>query len=210
MIDVFSSAFRRAHLPIAFSRGHHPQPRFRFSPGLPVGAESDCELLDADLTEDLSPEAVMKELAAELPEGIVPVSAKRLSLQTPAIETSLCGFSYRVGVTLLFNGDGGRWIDEGLARFARSETFLMRKHSRHGEKEIDARPLVSRVERVDPHFIEVDLRFDGSGSVKPSELIGAILDLDPATARALPIRKTHCFYRPPAAQPAASSEAATA
>jgi radical SAM family uncharacterized protein/radical SAM-linked protein len=210
MIDVFSSAFRRARLPIAFSRGHHPQPRFRFSPGLPVGAESDCELLDADLTEDLSPEAVMKELAAELPEGIVPVSAKRLSLQTPAIETSLCGFSYRVGVTLLFNGDGGRWIDEGLARFARSETFLMRKHSRHGEKEIDARPLVSRVERVDPHFIEVDLRFDGSGSVKPSELIGAILDLDPATARALPIRKTHCFYRPPAAQPAASSEAATA
>src|SRR5262249_51180171 len=50
LIEVFTRALRRAGLPVAFSGGHHPQPRLRFSPGLPVGAESECEVIDVDLS----------------------------------------------------------------------------------------------------------------------------------------------------------------
>src|SRR5690606_7725297 len=53
LLEVIDRACRRAGLPLAFSQGHRPAPKLRFSPGLPVGAESDCEVVDLDLTEVL-------------------------------------------------------------------------------------------------------------------------------------------------------------
>jgi len=86
-------------------------------------------------------------------------------------------------------------MDERLADFERRASFPMRKRTGHGAKEIDARPLVARIERIDRATIELDLRFTAAGSVKPSDLLAAILDLDPGVARGLPLHKTRAFYR---------------
>jgi radical SAM-linked protein len=200
MINVFTSAFRRSGLPVAFSRGHHPMPRFRFSPGLPVGCESDCEVLDVDLTRALRADGVAAALGPELPEGLSVVAARAVPRNGPPVEADLTGMRYRIGIAGIGNGDG-TWIDERLAAFLRSTTFVIRKQTGKGERVIDARPLVARLAREDPSQIEMDLRFDIAGSVKPSELIAALLGIDVAAARALPIRKTRCFYRADIEQP---------
>jgi radical SAM-linked protein len=182
-------------------------PRFRFSPGLPVGCESDCEVLDVDLTRPLHPERVAQALASELPEGLSIVAARALPRNSPPVEADLTGMRYHVGLAGLVNGDRGTWIDERVLDFVRSPTFVVRKQTGKGERKIDARPLVARLERVDALHLEVDLRFGIEGSVKPSELVAALFDLDVATARALSIRKIRCFYRGDIEQPGSDATA---
>jgi radical SAM-linked protein len=194
LIEIIDRACRRARLPLAFSQGHRPAPRLRFSPGLSVGAESECEVLDIDLTDVVPPDEVARRFGAHLPEGLQVVAAEAVSLRAPSPEHGLVGFRYRLDVGELTTG-AGDWVGERLDAFERGATFLMRKRTGHGEKEIDARPLVTRIARPDHATVELDLRFTASGSVKPSDLLAAILDLDPATARSLPLHKTEAFYR---------------
>ena len=67
---------------------------------------------------------------------------------------------------------------------------------------------MARIERVGRATIELDLRFTAAGSVKPTDLLAAIFDLDPDAARSAPLYKTHAFYRTDpalAANPAAAT-----
>jgi radical SAM family uncharacterized protein/radical SAM-linked protein len=194
LIDVFARALRRARLPVAFSSGHHPQPRLRFSPGLPVGAESDCEVLDVDLTDDLAAPEVGERLARELPEGFSVTAAAEVSLREASPDRHLSGFRYRVGVESLLDGDAGAWIDERVGAFLGAATFPLVKHRPRGDKQVDARRLVTRIERVDRAHLDLDVRFSVEGSIKPSDFLAALLGVDGGLARGLPIRKTHAFY----------------
>ena len=195
LIGVFASACRRARLPLAFSQGHRPQPRFRFSPGLPLGAESNCEVLDIDLTQQIAAADVGKVLGAQLPAGLIITDAKHIALSTPSPDAGLTGFRYRVGVDSLYNGDGGAWIDDRLETFVQSKSFPMQKRTKNGGKEVDARSFVMRLERTDTSHLELDIRFGPAGSLKPSDLVAAILGLERETVASLPLRKTHAFYR---------------
>ena len=206
LIQVFARAARRAGLPLAFSRGFHPQPRMRFSPGLPLGAESECEVLDIDLTADLDAAEVGRAFGAQLPEGFSVVEARAIALRAPSPEHGLNGFRYDIAIDGLFNGDGGSWIDERLDIFRGAASFAVRKHTGKGDREIDARPLVRRLQRPEPTRLELDVCFSSAGSIKPSDLLAAVLGIDAAIARALPMRKTHAFYDDaPAPEPRAAT-----
>ncbi|MBX3024483.1 TIGR03960 family B12-binding radical SAM protein [bacterium] len=195
LIEVFDRACRRAHLPLAFSQGHRPAPRLRFSPGLPVGAESDCEAVDIDLTAALPVDEIARRFGAHLPDGLTILAAEAIALRAPSLEHDLVGFRYRVDIGELFNGDGGAWIDARLSDFLARDAFPLRKRGGRTEKTVDARPLVHRLIRVAPHLVEIDVAFSPAGSLKPTELLAALLDLDVETARALPLTKTHAFRR---------------
>lgn len=194
LVDVFIRALRRAHIPVAYTQGHHPMPRLRFSPGLPLGVESLCETVDIDLVEMLSPEDVGARLQDSLPEGLAIDTVVELSLRSPSADTQLSAFRYQVQITQLINGDRGAWIDARFADFLATTSFPVVRSTPKGEKTVDARPLVARLTR-DDGVAEIELRFTLAGSVRPAEILAAILDLTTDTARGLPLRKTHAFYR---------------
>jgi radical SAM-linked protein len=207
LIEIFDRACRRAHLPLAFSQGHRPAPKLRFSPGLPVGAESDCEVVDIDLTAPLPADEIGRRFGAHLPEGLTVLAAAAIALRAPSLEHDLVGFRYHVDIGELLNGDGGAWIDDRLAAFLARESFPLQKRSGRSDKTVDARPLVRRLRRVAPHTVEIDVGFSPAGSLKPTELLAALLDLDAEAARALPLTKTHAFQRPAAAPAIAAAPA---
>jgi radical SAM-linked protein len=194
LIDVFSRALRRAALPVAYSGGHHPQPRLRFSPGLPLGAESDCEVVDIDFTEPLCVDDFNRRFGTQLPEGLLLLVVREVSLREPSPDRGLSGFRYLIDIDSLIDGAGNAEVDHRLAAFARSATFPVRKRHPRGDKEIDARRFVTRAERVDRSTMELDVRFTTEGSIKPSDFLAAVFDLDEPTARSLPLRKTASYY----------------
>jgi len=202
IIDVFVAALRRACLPIAFSGGFRPQPRLRFSPGLPVGAESLCEVIDVDLIEDVPAAAVAAALATELPEGMRIRNAEWVSLRSPSPDRDLTGFRYRVDIGRVVAARGA-WIDARVDEFRGAASFPVIKRTGKGDSEIDARALVDRLERVDLEHLEIDVAFGERGSVKPSDVLATLFELTPQDARALPMRKTHAFYRESSAAAAA-------
>ena len=59
MVRTWERGLRRAGIPLAYSGGFHPGPRFYFASGLPLGATGSAEIIDVLLTETLTPEAFL-------------------------------------------------------------------------------------------------------------------------------------------------------
>jgi len=74
---LFRSA-RRANLPVAFSRGFTPRPRFAFGPPIQLGVESSAELVDVILTEKMNEDTMVRELNKTLPECLSIIQAESL------------------------------------------------------------------------------------------------------------------------------------
>lgn len=69
---AFHRAFSRAGIPLKFSEGFSPHPKFAFGLPLSVGTESVAEVADFSLKEnfDLPAEALLSALQAQMPQGI--------------------------------------------------------------------------------------------------------------------------------------------
>ena len=65
--QLWERAMRRADLPLAYSQGFHPQPKISLAAALPLGFSSRGEVLDVRLKEDISIEAITKQLNETLP-----------------------------------------------------------------------------------------------------------------------------------------------
>ncbi|HVM97187.1 MAG TPA: TIGR03936 family radical SAM-associated protein, partial [Candidatus Acidoferrales bacterium] len=189
LTTLFHRAARRAGLPIAFSQGYHPLPRFAFGPGLPVGVESDGEFVDLDLTELLSAEAVRERLDGQFPEGIRIIAAHSVPLRGQSIGAQIAAFRYRIDVQHLINGDGGAHFRERIVAFRAASEFPLTKHAKGTHRIINARPFVAALQMNDLGIIDTTILFGSTGTLKPMDLLGTVLGLDAQDARALPVHK---------------------
>ena len=196
LTTLFHRAARRANLPIAFSQGYHPLPRFAFGPALPVGVESNGESVDIDLTEPLPVEVVRQRMDVQLPEGMRIVAARSVPLKGASIATQIAAFRYRVDVSHLVNGDGGGHFRERIAAFCDTAEFPLTKHAKGANRIINARPYVTTLAWSAPHFIDATILFSAAGTLKPMDLLGAVLGLDAQDARALPVHKIETIRHP--------------
>lgn len=193
LTTLFYRAARRARLPVAFTQGHHPLPRFAFGPALPVGVESSCEFVDIDLTEPLDAGVVRAALAEQLPDGMMFTTGETISLRAPSIASLITAFRYHVDVRPLINGDRGGWIQDRIAAFETATDLQVRKHTKEGERTVNARPFVDALAFADG-TVDTTILFGPSGTLKPTDVLAAILGLDPATARALRVSKVATVF----------------
>ena len=63
--------FRRARLPLVYSQGFSPHPRFALGAALPVGVIGSAEVMDIWLTASLPPEEVAARLTEQSPPSLV-------------------------------------------------------------------------------------------------------------------------------------------
>jgi radical SAM family uncharacterized protein/radical SAM-linked protein len=89
LVHAFHRAARRAHIPVAYSQGFHPKPRFSFGQPVPLGTESLAEQFAVTLTEHMKPDRLKNSLGKEMPHGIAVRSVElvdpKTSLKTPEL-----------------------------------------------------------------------------------------------------------------------------
>jgi radical SAM-linked protein len=78
LLRAVERMLRRADLPFASTRGFHPKPKIAFAAALQLGVVGAAEVLEIELTEDLSPEEVRNRLQAVAPAGLEFLSAARI------------------------------------------------------------------------------------------------------------------------------------
>jgi len=210
LATLFYRAARRAGLPLAFSQGHHPLPRFAFGPALPVGVESDCEVVDIDLLEPWSAADVRAALSGELPEGMTILAAETVSTHAPSIASSIAALRYEIDVNGLINGNGDGAVRARIAAFNQAGDFPVTKFSKGTERVINARPFVSNLELNDAGIVDATILSGTTGSLKPTVLVTTLLGLDAATASTLRVRKVAALSlnAPACAGPSAAATAA--
>lgn len=156
---LMDRAIRRASLPIAFTGGFHPGPRISPANALPLGITSTGELIDFDVTQEMSVDDFTAKLQAQLPENVLIYSAESVSLQMPSTTKSLDKAKYVLALSVETDADAthvseadrqedwANWVAQVLA----AEQIMQTKTTKSGkQKEIDLRSRLFSLEIVNP------------------------------------------------------------
>jgi hypothetical protein len=79
-------------------------------------------------------------------------------------------------------------VTAAVARFRRGEALPVRKAGKRGERVVDGRHAVTAVEVVTPQRLAIEIAVGPDGTLRPSAVVAALLDLPPG---ALPALRTH-------------------
>lgn len=165
---AWERTFRRARLPLAYSQGHHPQPRLQLAAALPLGFTSECEIADAwlETAQDLG--AARAALEAALPPGLALLAIAEASPAEPALQTQVYSAEYTV---ILDTGWSAEELDARLAALlAQPEIRRVRRG-----KAYDLRPLIESAERAgDARTLRLRLAAREGATGRPEEVVEAL------------------------------------
>ncbi|MDQ7834614.1 MAG: TIGR03960 family B12-binding radical SAM protein [Humidesulfovibrio sp.] len=167
--SILERALRRARFPLSFSAGFHPMPRISFGRALPVGVESMAEWFTLTLREKLAPEFVLDTLAAQMPDGLMPIRIEPMGVtersKQPVRERFLVRYTGE-------SEDVSRWLGH-WAELLRKDTCVVERKSKNGPKPTDVRKLLA--EAVLEGQNGVRLTFDWSNEyMSPVNLVRAV------------------------------------
>ena len=179
---------RRAELPIAYSKGFHPQPKISIAAALPLGFASRAEVLDVRFNEEIPVDEIANRLKDNLPADIQVTQVESVDERGPALQTQVLSASYEVDLTEPIDGSELRDKIEELI----SSEILLRE--RRG-KQYDLRPLLETLEMVTETDGTVRLRMtlaarDGATG-RPEEVLNS-LGIDPQYTR---VERTRLIFQ---------------
>ena len=94
LMRVFRRSLASAEIPVSFSQGFNPHPRFSFGPSLRTGWESRDEYLDVLLDAPVS--GLAARCNAHLPEGLRIVESAEVSASVPKLAADVTGARYEI------------------------------------------------------------------------------------------------------------------
>ena len=176
---VWERNIRRASLPVAFSQGFSPRPRFHMAAALPLGFTSNCEIIDIWLNEEMPAEAIRESLQPASPPGLVLQTICPIALTLPALQTQVTASEYRA---ILRETPEGFMLEPEVQRLLEAST-LPREWRK---KPYDLRPLIHSLTIGAPvgswQTLEMRLSAREGATGRPEEVLAA-LGVDPTIAR---------------------------
>ncbi len=185
MLNLFSRAVKRAGIPIRYSSGFHPHPKFSFATALSVGIESVAEYLDMEVSAGYGAARVREKLNPALPDGMQVLEAVEIPLRSDSLSTIMDKVRYRVS------------LPEGIASDlpALAEAFLsLKTHICRREKQ-------SKVVEIDLRQELYELHASGTvlemvvGRGKPLEFTAAITGLPEKAVAGAKIEKLEVVFK---------------
>ena len=100
LLRLFDRVVRRAQIPLAFTGGFHPSPRIAPANALMLGATSEGEIVDFELTQAMDTEAFQQTLAKHLPSEIPVFGVEIIDLKAPSATQAVHQAEYFLTVAL--------------------------------------------------------------------------------------------------------------
>jgi len=185
LLHLFTRAVRRAGIPIRYSLGFHPHPKFSFATALSVGVESWAEYFDMEISAGLDAQSVRDSLNASLPEGLRILEAAEIPLRSESLSVLIEAVRYRVFLPAGFVPH----LPEKAEDFLRLETFMHRRVKKGKTFEIDLRQELSELSATDDMLEMVVKRG------KPLEFASAITGIPEDELRPSRIEKREVCFR---------------
>ena len=189
LMRLLERALRRTGLPLKLSEGFNPRPQLSFPVALALGAETQAEVFEVDLTEWISPARVMRVLGGKLPEGIGLREVRSVQYGEKAEVVST---EFAVGMSRVPED-----FEEKLAAFLASAQAVVERKRKSGGKSINAREYV-RYAHLDGSTLRLGLSVTNAGTVRPDEVIDAVLRGDSEALAPLHVTRTRLDLAPTA------------
>lgn len=181
LMRIFFRAFRRAALPMEYSRGFNPHPRVEFCPPLPVGMEGRAEIIDLRLAEELPVSEVLSRLNdSTLPRGIALREIISLTEETPSLGKTIAAAEYRVSPPA-----GTPISPAGIADLLSRKSIPWERLRKDRVREIDLRPGILSLRREEEAdkpalFLALSLRHPAP---RPGEVLACLSGRTPEELR---------------------------
>jgi len=179
---VWERYLRRAHVPVAYTQGFHPQPKIQQAAPLPLGFLSQNDLIDvwveADENEFKEDDFFIHLQTTHQP-GIEILSVKAVALNSPSLPTLILSSLYRVIPLDPLNLPE---VQNRLKELLERNTIVRTRRN----KTYDLRPLIEKVElrSIPDNCIEFHMQLSArEGATGRPEEILIELRLDPHAAR---------------------------
>ncbi|MCI5064858.1 TIGR03960 family B12-binding radical SAM protein [bacterium] len=189
---VLFRAARRADIPVVFSQGFTPRPRFAFGPPLQLGVESTCEYVDLYLEEKREQRELVTHLNEELPKGFQIVESAEVPLKAKAIPATSITTTYRATKIT------GEPFSTELATL-----WTDRSVTRTRKKKTETLPLTQFVSELHCQKDEItfSITADSRGkTLKPLEVLTSLTEEDPLTFLVKKENQTPLAKDPPSHQ----------
>jgi radical SAM-linked protein len=139
----WTRAFRRAQLPMAYSKGFNPRARIQVAASLPLGYIGREELMDICLTHQVESNEILASVGSALPEGFTLLNVKEIDPKSPPMQNLLIQAGYGVTAeTDLPQAELQQRIENLLAADEIIQTHIRRKKKRQKEEAYNLRPLL--------------------------------------------------------------------
>jgi radical SAM family uncharacterized protein/radical SAM-linked protein len=135
LITVFTRAVSRGGVPIMFSLGFHPHPRFSFGTATSVGVESRAEYMDMFVASGISAQEVLERLNAVLPEGLLILESDEVDAKSPSISTLIDATRYRITIA---NADPDE-LQKQCVQFMAHDSFVIQRTKKGQTQTVDLR-----------------------------------------------------------------------
>ena len=127
-------AFKRAGIPIWYTEGFNPHAYIMFPLALTLGVESECEIMDFAIVEEMDFETIKSEMNSVLPEGL---KLNSVALQEKK-HTEIAFAEYKV----IIKDDND--IEKSFSEFLNRETIeVEKKTKKKGITLIDIKPFIN-------------------------------------------------------------------
>jgi radical SAM-linked protein len=183
LMRLWTRLLRRLGLPIKYGQGYHPRPRISCPLALSVGMVGLQEILEVELADEVSLDAVVPMLGDLGIEGLVVVSA---SLHEASDRTEIAEVEYAMPLPA--------GTDQRALKARRDETMaapsiiVRRHHPRKPIRVVDIRPNLLEI-NISDYDVRFRIRVTSLGTVRPDEVLD-LLGLRQQVAGAL-ITRTH-------------------
>lgn len=178
--SIWARVLRRAGMPVAYSRGFHPQPRLSFSPALPVGTESLAEFVEAEFTLPVPASDLIATVPEHLPAGIRLLDARRLPPLGPFISDFdlVCEYRIAPGPDASFPPEvTPERVEAARASFLAAGTFPLVTEKEGKRSEVDLRRLVPDFGMIGEELSITIVHGTGKGA-RPLDAASALLGVD--------------------------------
>lgn len=171
LMRTFQHAFIRSDIKIKHTEGFNPHPYISMALPLQLGCESVCEVLDIQIEDDMSPEAIPEKLNPWLPEGIRAVSAA-----LPVNKVGLLKY-VRCSVNLIYDDGNAAGRKAAIEELFRRDQLVIMKKTKRGVGELDLASNVSELTvelKSDTELLLMALVSAVDPTVNPSNLLDVI------------------------------------
>ncbi|WP_457554281.1 TIGR03960 family B12-binding radical SAM protein [Desulfobacula sp.] len=181
LATIFHKAVKRAGLTAKYSQGFNPSMRLAFENALPVGMESEQEVLFIYLEKDLAPDTIIDLLNKVLPQGLCIKGCKpfnRLEQKNDNTSSYLIKFH---DVCLK---------KEDVTTFLDLPEFMVKDLSKKKKiRKTDLRKSVEKISFIDLQTIKMVLKKYNERNVRPSEILIKYFKLDEDVIKKARIKK---------------------
>ncbi len=182
LMRLMLRALRRAELPVAFTQGYNPHPKFNFAAPLPVGITAEAEYGDIYLTDNVSAAYMLKTLGAQLPAGLTLSAAAEVPLEEPSLAAVINAALYHARWAGPSSAPGENELKEALDNLmARDEIIIERRNKKGAVMDVDIKPYIhqaSLFKEGEETKVALLLQLGSKGGASPFSVLNELNDLN--------------------------------